>query len=518
MTRGLLKSTAVTGGMTLVSRVSGLIRDIVFARLIGASAFPGADAFYVAFRIPNFFRRLFGEGAFSQAFVPVLSEYRARRSDEEARAFADRMAGTLGVILFVITLIGVVAAPVLVMILAPGFVQHPEHPEKYDLTVQMLRITFPYLFFISLVAMAAGILNTYGRFGAAAFTPVLLNLCLIGAALGLAPHFAEPVVALAWGVFIAGVVQLLFQIPFLARIRMLPRPRLRGDHEGVRRVFRLMLPALFGVSIAQINMLVNTVLASFLVTGSVSWLYYADRLMEFPLGVFGIALATVILPSLSHQHANGAREDFSRLLDWALRWVLLIGFPATVALIVLAGPILATLFHYGAFTDYDVRMSALALAAFAVGLPGFILVKVLAPGFYARQDTRTPVRIGVIAVATNIVLSLAFVYPLAHTGLALAISIAAWVNAGLLYWRLRQAAVYRPLAGWGPFLIRVSLASATLGLALMWGMGTLESWLVASVWERTARLTLWVIAGIMVYAAMAVALGVRPAQLMFRKA
>ncbi len=514
MTRSLLKSTAVTGGMTLLSRVTGLVRDIVFARLIGASLFPGADAFYVAFRIPNFFRRIFGEGAFSQAFVPVFTEYRARCDGAQLRAFVDHMAGVLSLVLFVITAAGVIAAPWLVMSLAPGFLQDTA---KYELTVRLLRLTFPYLLFISLVAMAAGILNTYGRFGAAAFTPVLLNLCLIGAAVFLAPYFAEPAVALAWGVFLAGVVQLLFQIPFLARLRMLPRPRLHGDDEGVRRVTCLMLPALFGVSIAQINMLVNTLLASFLVTGSVSWLYYADRLMEFPLGVFGIALATVILPSLAMQHANGAHEDYSGLLDWALRWVFLISVPATVGLAVLAEPILATLFHYGAFTADDVRMSAAALTAFALGLPGFILVKVLAPGFYARQDTRTPVRIGALAMGVNIVLSLLLVYPLAHTGLALAVSAAAWVNAWLLYVKLRRLDIYRPLRGWGLFLIRVGLASAVLALALLWGAGEPDSWLAASVGERVGRLTLWIVAGIMIYTAMALVLGVRPAQLSFRR-
>lgn len=500
--------------MTLLSRISGLVRDIVFARLIGASLFPSADAFYVAFRIPNFFRRIFGEGAFSQAFVPVFAEYRTRRDDRQLRAFVDHMTGVLTLVLFLITAAGVIAAPWLVMALAPGFLQDTA---KYALTVQLLRLTFPYLLFISLVAMAAGILNTHGRFGAAAFTPVLLNLCLIGAAVFLAPHFAEPVVALAWGVFIAGVVQLLFQFPFLARLRLLPRPRLRGDTDGVRRVARLMLPALFGVSIAQINLLVNTLLASFLVTGSVSWLYYADRLMEFPLGVFGIALATVILPNLALQHANGARAEYSGLLDWALRWVFLIGIPATVGLVVLAEPILATLFHYGAFTAYDVRMSASALTAFALGLPGFILVKVLAPGFYARQDTRTPVRIGALAMGVNIVLSLLLVYPLAHTGLALAISVAAWVNAWLLYVRLRRLDIYRPLAGWGLFLIRVGLASAVLALTLVWGVGEPASWLAASVGARIGRLTLWVVAGIMIYVAAALLLGVRPAQLLFRR-
>jgi putative peptidoglycan lipid II flippase len=516
VSRKLLKSTAVTGGMTLLSRITGLIRDIFFASLIGAGAGVAADAFYVAFRIPNFLRRIFGEGAFSQSFVPVFAEYKTKSSADEAKAFVDHMAGILGLILFSITLVGVLAAPVLVMVLAPGFL---DEPQKYDLTVQMLRITFPYIFFISLVAMAAGVLNTYGRFGAAAFTPVLLNLSLIGAAAWLAPRMDEPVLALAWGVFIAGMVQLLFQIPFLRGIRMLPRPRLRlrERHQGVTRVFKLMLPAIFGVSVAQINMLVNTLLASFLITGSVSWLYYSDRLMEFPLGVFGIALATVILPSLARRHANNSHEEFSHLLDWSLRWVFLIAIPATVALIILSGPLLATFFYFGAFTAHDVDMSANALMAFSFGLMGFILIKVLAPGFYARQDTTTPMRIGVMSMGVNIVLSLLLVMPLKHVGLALAISLAAFVNAGLLFRKLRQLDVYRPSPGWLLFLTRVILASAVMGAVLLWGVGDTGDWLRATALERATRLSIWVVAGGLVYLLTAAAFGVRLAQLLLKK-
>lgn len=516
VSRKLLKSTAVTGSMTLLSRITGLIRDIFFAGLIGAGSGVAADAFYVAFRIPNFLRRIFGEGAFSQSFVPVFAEYKTKYTADEAKAFVDHMAGILGLILFSITFVGVLAAPVLVMVLAPGFL---DDPQKYDLTVQMLRITFPYIFFISLVAMAAGVLNTYGRFGAPAFTPVLLNLSLIGAAAWLAPRMEDPVVALAWGVFIAGVVQLLFQIPFLRGIRMLPRPRLRlrERHQGVSRVFKLMLPAIFGVSVAQINMLVNTLLASFLITGSVSWLYYSDRLMEFPLGVFGIALATVILPSLARRHANNAQEEFSHLLDWSLRWVFLIAIPATVALIILSGPMLATFFYYGAFTAHDVHMSSNALMAFSFGLLGFILIKVLAPGFYARQDTKTPMRIGALSMGVNIVLSLLLVMPLKHVGLALAISLAAFVNAGVLYLMLRRQEVYLPSPGWVSFLSRVFLASAVMGAALFWGMGDIDSWLQAPAIERAMRLSILVVAGGLVYLLTAGAFGVRLAQLLLKK-
>jgi len=509
-TRRLLESTAVTGGMTLVSRVSGLIRDMLFASLIGAGASAAADAFYVAFRIPNFLRRIFGEGAFSQAFVPVLAEYRTRTTAVETRQFVDNLLGVFALALFLISLIGVIAAPILVTVLAPGFL---DDPDKYDMTVTMLRIVFPYLFFISLVALAAGILNTYGRFGAAAFTPVLLNVCLIGAALWLAPRLDRPVVGLAWGVFIAGAAQLLFQIPFLQRLGMLPRPRFGALHDGVKRVLRLMLPAIFGVSVAQVNLLINTVLASFLVTGSVSWLYYADRLMEFPLGVFGIALATVILPSLSEKHAAASREDFSHLLDWGLRWVFIIGVPASAALVVLAGPMLATLFHFGAFSAHDVQMSAQALVAFSAGLLGFTLVKVLAPGFYARQDTRTPMRIGVVALCVNIVFSLILVFPLAHTGLAAAISIAAFVNAALLFRGLYQGGVYRALPGWLAFFLRVGAATAIMAAAIIWGTYGLDTWLTAAPLARASRLAFWILAGTIVYGAVLLLVGMRPSHL-----
>ncbi len=512
MSRKLFKSTLVTGGMTLVSRISGLARDIIFAGLIGAGAGIAADAFYVAFRIPNFLRRIFGEGAFSQAFVPVFTEYKTRSSHEELRVFVDRIAGILSVVLFLITLAGVIAAPVLVLMLAPGFTG-----EKYELTVQMLRLTFPYLFFISLVAMAAGILNSYGRFGAAAFTPVLLNLSMISAALWLAPHLHNPAMALAWGVFGAGVVQLLFQIPFLMQIKLLPRPRVARGHAGVSKVLRLMLPAMFGVSVAQINMLVNTILASLLVTGSVSWLYYSDRLLEFPLGVFGIALATVILPSLSQKHTSDSPQEFSHLLDWAMRLTFLIGVPATVALVLLAGPMLATMFHRGAFTAVDVAMSAQALVAFSIGLLGFLLIKVLAPGFYARQDTKTPVRIGIISMGANIVMSLVLVTHLKHVGLALAISLAAFVNAGLLYHELRKHRVYQPEPGWSGFLFRVVAASGMMGVLLWWGTGELADWLVMPTHVRILRLTFYIVIGMAVYVAGLLALGVRPRQFLLKK-
>lgn len=511
VSRTLLKSTAVTGGMTLISRITGLIRDVAFAHVIGASAGVAADAFFVAFRIPNFFRRIFAEGAFSQAFVPVYSEHSDRVTAQERQAFLDHVSGALGAIVIVVTLIGVIAAPLVVTLLAPGFLGTPE---KYELTVRILRIVFPYLAFVSLVALAAGVLNTHGRFAVPAFTPVLLNLCLIAAALWLAPVLGNAGLALAWGVLIAGVVQLLFQLPFLQRVRALPRPRIAWRNRGVARVFRLMLPAVFGSSVAQINMLVNTLLASFLVTGSVSWLYYSDRLMEFPLGVFGIALATVILPTLSRKHISDSREEFSQLLDWALRWVCIIAIPAALGLMVLAGPILATLFQYGRFTPVDVEMTARALIAFAFGLPGFTLVKILASGFYARQNTGTPARIAAISFGANIVLALALVYPLAHVGLALSISLAAFINAGWLFRLLHKDHVYVPASGWGKFFLRIALASGVMALVIGWGAGSLSSWLEADFLSRVSRLVLWITTGVLVYSASIFILGIRTKELL----
>jgi len=504
--------------MTTLSRILGLVRDIVFLRLFGAVA--GMDAFLVAFRIPNFMRRLFAEGAFSLAFVPVLSEYHSRRDEHDVKALVDNVAGTLGGILFLVTLVGTLAAPLLVMVFAPGFIGEAQ---KFDLTVQMLRITFPYLLFISLVAFAGGVLNTYGRFGVPAFTPVILNVCLIFAAVWLAPRMTEPVVALAWGVFLAGVIQLLFQLPFLSRLGLMPRPRWRPQDAGVRRIRRLMLPAIFGSSVAQINLLFDTLIASFLVTGSVTWLYASDRLFEFPLGVFGIALATVVLPSLSRKHAENSTEDFSLTLDWALRWVLLIGLPATIGLFALAGPILTTLFQYGRFSHFDVVMASYSLMAYSLGLLGAICIKVLAQGFYARQNTRTPVRIGVVAMVSNMVLNVVFVFammklklPGLHAGLALATAVSSTLNAVLLYRRLRQE-VYTPQAGWGMLVRQVLVASLVTGAALWWLSGETAGWWQWHWAERAGHLALLIGVGAALYFGLLRMQGLRLADYRSRK-
>jgi len=497
MSGQLLRSTVNVSGMTLVSRLLGFVRDMVIARYFGAGA--GADAFFVAFKIPNFLRRLFAEGAFSQAFVPVLSEYRANKSHAEVQQLVGRVSGALGAVLLGVTALAIVAAPVLVTIFAPGFLRYED---KFALTVSMLRITFPYLLFISLTALAAGILNSYGRFAIPAVTPVLLNICLIVATVGLAPHMDQPVVALAWGVFIAGIAQLALQIPSLSKIKLLPRPRLVRDDEGVRKIGRLMLPAIFGSSVAQINLLFDTLIASFLVTGSVSWLYYSDRLVEFPLGVFGIALATVILPSLSRHHARAAQQNFADILDWALRWVLVIGLPATLGLLILAGPMLATLFQYGEFSEHDVRMASRSLMAYAAGLLPFILVKVMATGFYSRQDTRTPVRIAVVAMISNMVLNVILVFPLAHAGLALATSISSLVNAGLLYRGLRRQQVYRPRPGWRPLAVRVIAANAVMVAVLLFGVGDIDSWFGLDWTRRALKLAALLVLGAASYFAV----------------
>lgn len=516
MSRRLLKSTAVVSGNTLISRVLGLVRDIVIARFFGAEA--GTDAFFVAFKIPNFFRRLFAEGAFSQAFVPVLAEYKAKQDKDSLNELIANTAGTLGGILLVLTIIAELAAPWLVILFGPGF--YLEGGEKYGLTVDMLRITFPYLMLISLTALAGGVLNTFGRFAVPAFTPILLNLSMIGAAIWLAPLMDEPVTGLAWGVFIAGLAQLAFQLPFLARLGLLRWPRWGRAHAGVRKIMRLMLPAIVGSSVVQINLLLDTVIASFLVTGSVTWLYFADRMVEFPLGVFGIALATVILPKLSQQHAEADPEAFSRTLDWALRLVLIIGLPATFGLFVLAVPILSTLFEYQAFAAGDVQMAALALMAYSIGLPAFILIKVLAPGYYARQDTKTPVKIAIRAMFANMSLNLLFVVPMViygvsgpHAGLALATGLAAWLNASLLWRGLRRDGICRPQPGWKRLALQVVVALMVMLGVLGFGVAEAGQWSAWSWHERAIQLGLWIFAAASSYLLALWLMGLRPASL-----
>lgn len=516
--RSLIQSTSVVSAMTLLSRILGLVRDMVLARFFAISMV--MDAFLVANRIPNMLRRFFAEGAFSQGFVPVMARYREKHSHAEAREFVDAIAGTFAVVLFVITLIGVVAAPVLVAIVAPGFIGDGG---DFELATMMLRFTFPYLFFVSLTAFAGGILNTYGRFAVPAFTPVILNVALIAAVYYWAPQLEEPGMALAYAVFGAGILQLLFQIPFLMKIRALPRPKWNPRQEGVRRSMRLMLPAIFGSSVAQINVLVGGIIASMLGVGKISLLYYSDRLMEFPLGLFGIALATVTLPFLSRQFSNDLHDEFSATIDWSMKLVLLVAVPAAVGLIVLAEPLVATIFYGGAFTYDDVRMTGLALQAFSIGLVGFSFVKILAPAYFARHDTRTPVRMALIALAVNLVLSIFLAWYLTsrgyagnHAGLALAISIAALLNAWLLYRGLRKDGVLRHSSGWGKLLLQTLVATIVMTVIVYWLNRPLAWWIDSSAIARAGWLAVIIAAGAGTYAVVLVSLGLRFANLGMR--
>ena len=503
MSRQLFKSTAIVSSMTLISRLLGFVRDMLIARIFGVDV--ATDAFFVAFKIPNFLRRLFAEGAFAHAFVPVLADYKEQGSAVALKLFIDRTAGTLALILMLMTLIGMIAAPLLILLLAPGFAwQGTQH----DLAVLMLQITFPYLFFIGLVAFAGGILNAHGKFAVPALTPVFLNICMIAAAIWLAPLMAEPVMALAWGVLAAGVVQLLFQMPALMRLGLMPRFRLGFKDAGVNKIIGLTLPAIFSVSITQINLLLDTLIASFLTVGSVSWLYYSDRLVEFPLGILGLALGTVILPGLAKSHAADDAAAFSQALDWGLRLVLLVGMPATIGLLLLAEPMLSTLFQYNEFSVSDVHYAGLSLRAYSVGLLGYIVIKVLVPGFTSRQDMKTPVRYGMYAMIVSLVLNVVLVFPLAHAGLALATSLGAFFNAALLLKKLLQENIYRPGKGWWLFFVRVLLASAAMSAALYYLVDA-SWWNPWSSGERVINLLKWVIIGIAIYAATLVLTGLR---------
>ena len=509
----LLKALAAVSSMTLLSRILGFARDAIIARVFGAGML--TDAFFVAFKIPNLLRRLFAEGAFSQAFVPILAEYKSRRGHDATQTLVNQVGTALTLALVAVALLGVVGAPWVAYVSAPGF---RADPDKFALTVTLLRITFPYIVFISLVALAAGILNTHSKFSVPAFAPVLLNVAMIGAALWLAPYFDPPVLALGWGVALGGVLQLAWMLPHLLKIRMLPRPTRHFDDPGVRRVLRLMAPATLGVSVAQISLLINTIFASFLASGSVSWLYYADRLMEFPAGMLGVALGTILLPSLARHYADDNPGDYSKLLDWGLRLTLLLALPAAAALAVLAVPLITTLFHYGAFNATDVAMTQRALVAYSLGLVGLILVKVLAPGFYARQNIRTPVKVALFTLFATQMMNLAFIIPLGHAGLALSIGLAACLNAGLLLHLLKKQKIYQPQPGWTGYFLRVLLAAALMAAMLFYSMGEAQWWLAAGFLDRAIRLSLLVGGGIGLYFAALGLMGFRPRQFARRAA
>jgi putative peptidoglycan lipid II flippase len=494
---GLLRSASVFSGLTLVSRIFGMIRDQIIAIVFGATA--GLDAFWVAFKIPNFMRRLFAEGAFSQGFVPVLGEVKVKQGDAAVRDLISRVAGSLALVVLGITIVSMLLFPWLILHFGPKAISN-QH--KLVLTAQMLVLTLPYILLISLTSLSGGVLNTYKRFAIPAFTPVFLNLCMIGSALFLAPYLppGDQVKALAWGVLLAGVVQLAFQLPFLAKLGFLSWPRWGFNDPGVQRIMRLMGPAILGSMVVQINLTVDLLVAYVVLPdGSVSWLTYSDRLVEFPLGVFGIAISTVILPSLSQHHAQTDQHEFSKTLDWGLRWALLIALPATAGLVMLAGPLLTTLFNYGAFKQHDVFMAQISLFAYASGLLAFIMIKVLAPAFYSRQDTRTPVRIAVRAMLANLVLIAVLVipwvhlgYPAPHAGLALATSLSAYGNAIMLFLTLRRAGVYQRMPGWGRFLIQVGGALALMLIVLIFAVPGLSHWLSWSAGHRALMLLVWV--------------------------
>jgi putative peptidoglycan lipid II flippase len=507
MAGSLLKSTGVVSSMTLMSRLLGFVREILFAAQIGMGA--AMDVFFVAFRIPNLFRRMFAEGAFTQAFVPVFTETRAQRSPEELKRLVDVVAGTLAGVLAVVTALAMLGAPAVMFVFAPGFA---DDAAKFTQGIELLRWTFPYLFFISLTALAAGVLNAHGKFAGAAFNPVWLNVCLIAAA-----WWYGTAEALAVGVFVAGIVQLAFLLPSVAKLGLLPRPRWGWSDPQVRKIITLMVPIMIGSSASQFSLILDTIIASFLPgDGSVSWLWYSDRLMEFALGTFSVAIATVMLPSLARRHATADSGGYSDTIDWGTRLTLLIGLPATLGLALLAGPLVSTVYQHGAVTERDVAMTAWALVAYALGFLGFSLVKVLVTGFYARQETRIPLRYAVASFLAGMVCSLSFTglalwagFVAPHAAIALATATGAWINAALLFRRLRSDAIYRPMAGWGRFALQLLLANVLMAGLLLFLAGDLAGWTSAPALDRAVRLTWTIGAAVAVYFGALWASGVR---------
>nr|WP_074229000.1 murein biosynthesis integral membrane protein MurJ [Pseudomonas aeruginosa] len=500
----LLKSLAAVSSITMLSRVLGFVRDTILARIFGAGL--ATDAFFVAFKLPNLLRRIFAEGAFSQAFVPILAEYKNQQGEEATRTFIAYVSGLLTLVLALVTALGILAAPWVIWVTAPGFA---DTPEKFALTTDLLRVTFPYILLISLSSLAGAILNTWNRFSVPAFVPTLLNVAMIGFALFLTPYFDPPVMVLGWAVLAGGLLQLLYQLPHLRKIGMLVLPRLNLRDSGVWRVMKLMLPAILGVSVSQISLIINTIFASFLAAGSVSWMYYADRLMELPSGVLGVALGTILLPMLAKTYSNKDRHEYSRLLDWGLRLCFLLVLPCSLALAILAEPLTVSLFQYGKFTTVDAAMTQRALVAYSVGLLGIILVKILAPGFYAQQNIRTPVKIALFTLVSTQLMNLAFIGPLQHAGLALSIGLAACLNAGLLYWQLRKQRLYLPQPGWAKLLVKLVVAVLAMSAVLLATMHWLPAWEQGAMLERFLRLGLLVVAGLLAYFGMLALLGFR---------
>jgi putative peptidoglycan lipid II flippase len=511
MSKTLFRSTSVVSALTLVSRVLGLVRDVTLAAAFGGARL---DAFFFAQMMPNLGRRMFAEGAFSQAFIPVFTETKTHRPHQEVRELTQAVMGTLGGVLSIITVIGCVAAPLLVWLLAPGF---KHDPQQAALGSALLRWTFPYLMFISLTSMVGSVLNIYWQFAVPAFTPVILNLCIIAAAYMVPDSDPRAVYLLAYAVFAAGILQFLFQLPWLARLRLMGWPRWGWSDLRVRRIAALMGPVMVGSSVAQISLLLNTSLATLVGTGAVSWLNFGSRLMEFPNGIFSIAVGTVILPSLSARHTQRSPQQFSEILDWGLRVMLLLGVPSAVGLVLLGGPLVATIFGHNHFNAEDVRMTTYVVWAYGVGFLGFSLVKVLVPGFYARQETRLPVRYAMIGLFVGMAASVSLFalarwlhFGAAHVVLAFSTSLTAWINSLLLLRRLRLDGIYRPAPGWRRFSLRLLLASLTMGALLLYMEGSLDSWMAADKWARALRITEVVLAAAAAYFLVLGLCGLRP--------
>ena len=515
----MLKSGIVVSSMTLISRVLGLVRDVVVANFMGAGA--AADVFFFANKIPNFLRRLFAEGAFAHAFVPVLTEVKSHQNEAELKDFVAKVSGTLGAIVFVTAIAGVVLSPLLAALFGAGwfidYLNDKPDGDNFELASSMLKITFPYIFFISLTGFAGAVLNTLNKFAVAAFTPVLLNISIIACAWLLAERLEQPAFALAWGVFIGGLVQLLFQLPFLFRAGLLVKPKWGWRDPNVTKVRTLMIPALFGVSVSQINLLLDTFIASFLMTGSISWLYYSDRLLEFPLGLFGIAIATVILPALSRNHVGKDDHGFKNNLDWAFKIICLLGIPAATALVLLAYPLLMVIFQRGEFSVDDAQMASYSLIAYGSGLLSFMLVKILAPAFYSRQDTKTPVKYGIITMATNMLFNLIFAVPFGYVGLAIATALSGTLNAVLLYQRLHRQGVYKLSSDTLSFIFKVVLASIAMG-ASIYMFNVSFVWESANLIARIYMLTALVGLGLSVFTVSLIVVGIRPRHLKIQKA
>ncbi|MFT7682915.1 MAG: putative peptidoglycan lipid II flippase [Moritella dasanensis] len=498
--------------MTMISRILGLVRDVIVANLMGAGA--AADVFFFANKIPNFLRRLFAEGAFAQAFVPVLTEYQQTGDKQKVQQLIASVSGTLGVLVTIVTLFGVIGSPLITILFGAGWfvdwLNDGPDAHKFELASFMLKITFPYLWFITFTALSGAILNTLGKFAVAAFTPVFLNIAIIGAALFISPHLEQPEVGLAIGVFIGGAIQFLFQIPFLAKQKMLVKPRWGWRDPGVTKIRKLMIPAMFGVSVSQINLLFDTFIASFLMTGSISWLYYSDRLLEFPLGLFGIAIATVILPALSRTHSAKSDTQFKQTMDWGVRVVLLLGTPAMMGMIVLASPMLKVLFMRGEFGADDVSMASMSLMAYGSGLLSFMLIKVLAPGYYARQDTRTPVKFGIVAMISNMGFNIILAIPFGYVGLALATASSATLNAGLLYWGLHKEGVYKINADTGKVIAKLFLSAGVMAGLIQYANPDMQQWYAWGLLDSSLCLLGLIGLAVISYFMALLLLGLRP--------